>query len=324
MLPIFVTARLPTLIQSLGIALTIAIIKKMYSPIDFLFMFVVIFNTLWLLQIYAPLLISGLIQGVGYSVGFNMTGGAGNAEACNCKNPMSIKSIFKPGPSNYANSATNVETKIIPRTEAINVNSVIDKTSFCKALTSAGFNPAWTIEQIDKIKETPSGNELLKSINEKALKLTGLKQITHEQILQCFPKYVTTYQCKAQDQTQSQSPPNLAGASASASASASANDKSLHCHWESIKQDLTESISRHYSVPNEDKQKTLLLKTYVIQRAELEFKNQINLFQNKSKKEWYQNLSDMKQRSLNGYQLNGTDYYIPWDLFEKYEVCFGS
>lgn len=315
MLPEFITARLPTFLQSMGIALAIAIVKKIYEPTQFVMMLMIVFNTLWLLQIYAPLVVKGLLQGVGFGVGLgNMSGGAAEDD-CGCNNPASVDSIQQTflTPAQLARKALvgNVETKLIDQPKAVSVNKIIDTPSLCKALTTAGFDKLWTVEQIQKIRDTPSGQQRLKNINDKVVLQTGLKEITHEQIAQCFPGYIKTYECRA----------NMAPPAAKASASAS----EPHCHWESIRKDLVESVSRHYAMPTNDteKQKTLLLKTYISQRAELEFKNQINLFQNKSRGEWQRHMSDMKERSANGFQLEGTDYIIPWDLFEKYDVCFG-
>lgn len=323
MLPEFISARMPTFVQSMGISLAIAIVKKIYSPTYFVTMLMIVFNTLWLLQIYAPLLIKGLLQGVGFGVGMgNMTGGAGD-EDCDCKNPASVDSlqqaVFVATPSQLAKKAligtdtSNVATKLIDQPKAVNVNAVIDTPGLCKALVDAGFDNSWTVEQVNKIKETPSGQQRLKNINDKVVSITGLKEITHEQISQCFPGYIKTYECRA-------SAPKAPKAQ-----KAPGGGPEPHCHWDSIRKDLVESVSRHYSLPTNDaeKQKTLLLKTYISQRAELEFKNQINLFQNKTRDEWHKHMSDMKERSATGFQLEGTDYIIPWDLFEKYDVCFG-
>jgi hypothetical protein len=224
--------------------------------------------------------------------------------------------------------------------------------TLCKALEKTGFNPEWTLTDIESLQRTANGRKTLITINSMVKKLTGIKHITNRDIMSCYPNFYNAYICKREAPA---SPP-LDGIIATATATAGPKPKakirskpkaklsnlsklsklsnpsnpsklSKHCNRKNIRKDLSMSIAAHLgadlSQPSDSKYKAQMTADYLELRADLEIRNIINLFQDKTKKEWLIYLSGKKDAELRGYHLQGTTYYIPWYIFDKYKICFG-
>ena len=64
--------------------------------------------------------------------------------------------------------------------------------------------------------------------------------------------------------------------------------------------------------------------TKIIQsKALLEFKQLADLYNNKTNDQWVGDLVTRKTFSVRGHLVNGTDFYIPWKIFDKHADCFG-
>jgi len=305
-----------TLIQALLITVALLILNKKYCK-QALQIFVISLVLLILVKYAVPLPENTE----------HFTSTATITAECKCENPFTGENIakklgMKPKKADRHGPRQKLDpnqpsNKIIkqPITN-VDVQKVISKDDLCDALESSGFNPKWTMETVQNMARDNIERVKLEQINLKLLDKTGLKQVTHQQIADCYPKYIQNYRCVYN--------PETAPATRSKN-SQKTSDKAKNCHLNSIKRDLKKSVAQHYNEPTNEveMEKTALLKTYVTQRAELEFNNMINLFQNKTRKQWTEHLSNLIKTNPVGYQILGTDYYIPWDLFRKYRVCFG-
>ena len=63
---------------------------------------------------------------------------------------------------------------------------------------------------------------------------------------------------------------------------------------------------------------------YMIDRSMLEIQNIIMNFKDKKFSIYQNEINRLKLKSPSGLSLMGTDYYIPWTLINKYEVCFAK
>lgn len=335
----FIATRKKSFFQAIGVTLVIAMLKKNMDIRKTMFTFFVVFNTFWVLRNYAPRVFQSMNQGAGFGTGYMLVGGGGTRDECRCVNQYNTRNLIQkigmpvqliPRSVNMTETRDEVKariereknmdiigarTKIIAEPKMVEQSDnadVVRVEDLCKALEESGFNPNWTMNKVMNMARNEIERKKLEQINLKALEKTGLNRITHEQIAKCYPSYIQSYEC-IRNKTKTRRTEN--------------NQILLadHCNWPSIKRDLDRSISRHYAEPTKqpNSEKTLLLKNYVLQRSELEFRNMVNMFQNKTKKDWSDHLANLKTKSAVGYQILGTDYYIPWDIFKKYKVCFG-
>ena len=371
--------KLPLLIHSFGISLALIIIKTKSIQVQVdkvLKLTVAIFSTLTVLTSYAPNILPATRQGMGFNAGLSMVGGG---SACPCDNPytndslMSVirdqvdklpsqtktllslhpqtKELLKPALIRQTDPLLpqGAQTEIITEPKEIMVKVVkgVSALNLCKALENAGYDPKWTMTEIEALKSHKKGRKALAKIDRLTRAATGMGMITNNDLIKCYPHYYTDYVCKKLPAGQKQhAMVNKIFAPAEEAESAHEIAKSIpktkpsrikpktpslfpgsvkHCHWGSLKRDLdqsiTESIQGDLSLVEEQKLITTLY--YLKQRTELEIRNLINLFQSKTKIEWLQFFRSSVEREPRGYHIEGTTYYIPWDLFRKYDVCFG-
>lgn len=366
--------RLQLLIYSLGIALASVLVKTHTVDIFQLFnVTTLIYSTLSTLTSYAPKILGSAKQGLGYGVGFNMVGGNG----CKCDNKYTNDSIIKVVRDKVSQlpnqtkallslqSRSGSKSQLQTQTErhedeflsgskiqeiheplSVNINPVKEGHNLCTALESSGFNPKWTMTDIETMKQTEKGRKMLRNIDIRVRELTGLTTITNNDLIRCYPHYYTDYVCRL-----GAKPDDVSGTSSkfkhnpkpievpdhvpSEFGQHESGVKDVlnifpgsvkHCHWDSLKKDLHQSISSIMSSGYNivEKQKLVTTLNYLKVRSELELRNLINLFQSKNKTEWIEFFHDSVEREPRGYHIEGTTYYIPWDLFRKYDVCFGG
>lgn len=220
------------------------------------------------------------------------------------------------------------QVQIIDSPHDIQVRRIKER-GLCEALERAGFDPRWTMADIAELKRTKQGRDQLESINHKVKEETGIRTLTNGDIASCYPHYITDYICRKGPDIATKKPATAMDTVAAAPAKDKHNifpGSVKHCHWDSLKKDLdqsiTESISSGYNI---DQQQKLITTLYYLKlRAELEMRNLINMFQSKTKIEWLEFFRASVEREPKGFHIEGTTYYIPWDLFRKYDVCFGG
>ncbi len=292
----------------------------------------------------------------------SQTGGdsdvSGKDETCACKNPYSeveITNLIKEGVNNlpphtlkllssYSGTKdlispsireklkrdedphlpTGAHVEIIAEPKPIQVHTVsTGSVTLCEALQKVGFNPNWTMDDIEALQKTKAGRDILYGMHTSLVKLTGLKHITNRDIMACYPQFYTDYVCLRDKHVTSEA---AASTQVPAQRIPLAVQAAPHCNNNAIKKDLTKSIALHFNQDASDetrKQQILATAHYLKIRADLEIRSLINLFQSKSKKDWLTYLSGKKQQEPKGYHLDGTTYYIPWYIFDKYAICFG-
>ena len=157
----------------------------------------------------------------------------------------------------------------------------------CNILKTSGFNPKWTYKDTHNIYKTQKGQKILKTIDKKIKAATGVKSITRDDINKCYPHFYETKK-------------NVKLAAS--------------CHWPSLIDELNNNIS---GIDNSIKRQHLQ------NRIELEIRNLINIFQNKSKRAWEKFYNNTSKLEPDGFHIKGTDYKIPWKLLHKYNICFG-
>lgn len=239
-------------------------------------------------------------------------------------------------------------SEIIKAPQPVRVFKVGEETvTLCQALIKAGFDPTWTIQDVRELKQTKKGKARLNNINKGVVKLTGMKSISNKDIVRCFPHYFTDYICRKtvvpvtsnRDFINSEELTGISSGEASPVGSKiprtefAYQNKAKHCNLDNIRDDIHKSVAVYYAQTDEGKAEaqindgiasSVIVKTnYVTQRALLEIKNLINLFQNKSKNSWFEFVASRKIANPHGFGIKGTKYHIPWDLFYKHSICFG-
>ena len=68
----------------------------------------------------------------------------------------------------------------------------------------------------------------------------------------------------------------------------------------------------------------LYLADIIHSKALLEIQQLIGFYQNRTSNQWTNDLVSRKTYSVRGHQVPGTDFYIPWTIFEKHANCFGT
>lgn len=224
-------------------------------------------------------------------------------------------------------------SEIIKEPQPVKIFRVGDETiTLCQALVQSGFNPKWTIQDVKEMLQTPKGKDKLSKINSQVTELTGMKSISNKDIIRCFPHYYTDYLCR---RTVVPTSPSIGDESEQGTEDTVVpqsefvfQNKAKHCHLDSIRTDIHKSVTLFYTQnipdynPERDQQLVITI-NYTAQRAMLEIKNLINLFQNKPKEEWFQYIADQKAKDIIGFTISSSKYKIPWDIFFKYSVCFG-
>lgn len=331
--------RLPLLLHSFAISVAITIIKHNRIDFDKIFKLMFLtFSTLSVMQKHAPKIWGSTTHGIGFSTGMQMVGGG---PSCNCSNPYTTKSILKVAVNQIPEQAktlmsmhpaTNklLETALatpdnIVETEKPTIKDAID---LCPALENAGFNPKWTMIDIEKMKKTRKGARKLAEIDMKVKEQTGIAELTNSDIIACYPHFYTDYLCQKGIGKGKKNLDGPVGANDSQQDKLARVEKVpalKNCHWESFQKDLDQSITQTVTgtLKPEEQQDLVTTVYYLKLRTDLEVKNLINIFQSKTKKDWVEFLQDSIKREARGFHIQGTEYYIPWRLFKKYEVCFG-
>lgn len=264
----------------------------------------------------------------------------------------------------------------LPPQKPVNVTQVSTepaKISVCQALTKAGFDPKWTYDNVHKLLDTADGQKQMKKINDDVIKMTGSKQLTNQDIVNCYPQYISEYICKKTDD----SPANVDKlqkqienqqkeitkltqmvTNKNNSSSRSPVDINLenrimnetgdnltpnlinsHCNLNDINNSIRLEVEKYYDdafntiknqkpalpAPQLDqiKMQYTNLADIIQNKAILEFRQLINLYQNRNQDQWKQDLLLRKTYSVRGHQVPGTDFYIPWAIFDKNISCFG-
>lgn len=229
--------------------------------------------------------------------------------------------------------AEGAQVQIISEPRSVQIKGA---QNLCRALESAGFNPQWTMTDIEELKKTKSGRDLLGRIDIKVRNVTGLQSLTNKDLTNCYPHYITDYICR-----RGSGPPIAKNTGNYAAAPDKERQYTKlvkvpkdkynifpgsvkHCYWDSLKKDLDQSITDNISSNIDQHQKLITTLYHLKLRTELEVRNLINMFQSKTKIEWLEFFRASVEREPKGYHIEGTTYYIPWDLFRKYDVCFGG
>ena len=116
--------------------------------------------------------------------------------------------------------------------------------------------------------------------------------------------------------------------------------KLTKCDISSLRIEIRSSIARHYTNKVNMMEKENLFPIglnkqkvysdyqknydYMVDRAMLEIQNLIMNFKDKKFSVYQNEINRLKLKSPSGLSLMGTDYYIPWTLINKYEVCFAK
>jgi len=280
----------------------------------------------------------------------------------------------------------------IKQPSEVSVKKVEEKVTVCDALKRSGFNASWTHEDVKKLSQTPDGQKKINQINQDVLKLTKLEKLTNQDIVNCYPKYITDYVCKINDnqqkkiqsdqcttsdveqfkkkiQQQQQEIDNLTklvtgkentqnnqkqenisdiklqnqimNETIKTQVSNGANNikTNQHCNIENVGTDIRLEVEKFYGSAYEQlkklqpplsskqldqiKMQYLTLSDIVQSKAILEFKQLIALYQNRTPEQWKSDLILRRTYSIRGHQVPGTDFYIPWSIFDKNSKCFG-
>ena len=308
---------------------------------------ILVFVVLAMTMLHLPLLL-GQRGGEGKSKGKSESESESEKQ-CICENKFSTENLGKvltgntepvtptDGDNDEIDLVKGAQKRLVSSPEQITVKTV----ALCSTLKKTGFNPKWTIHDIQLLSMNENGRKQLYNIDSK-LKSHGLV-LKHSDIAKCFPGYMKGYICTPIPTLESVSAPvskshDLVsegkvsvpeGTRANSETEAVIDQKQegiMHCHWPSIENDIHQSVSEFYRTKSDDTdpEKLVMESSYTIQRAMLEIKNIINMFQNKPKSEFGEFLASKKDQDITGLQLDGTKYHIPWYIFGKYNVCFGS
>lgn len=349
--------KLPLLVHCLGISVAIYLSRfNSISKFDLrlvIFTAFTIFSTLNILTKFSPKTVPAVKQGAGYGIGYNMIGGgekaekANKTEDCNCKNPYDTKSIHKltmeqldklpkhvklmVGKQYLSPQAqreidpdlpTGISTDIIKDPKKVKVKTVASKLTLCKSLEKHGYNPNWTLQTVSQMSKLDSGLKHLQDINKAVCKELNIKRITVGDLAQCYPHFYqsNSYTCTKK----TPEAPEIKGINPGIQPEPKKDiNIAKNCHWSSITKELHRSIKEHYSSSTGATGSTLATIQYLRNRTELEFRNLINIFQTKPKREFRKYFSEASEQEPKGYHIKGTTYYIPWSLINKYSVCFG-
>jgi hypothetical protein len=170
-----------------------------------------------------------------------------------------------------------------------------EQRKLCKALKKSGFKPGWTLKDIKRMKKTRNGRQALRRLDKRIRQRTKMKFLTHNNIASCYPKYKAGK--KRKPRTRKRRP-----------------KAALHCQWESLRKEI------HKVVRDSDP----VTENYLKARAELELRTLINIFQEKTNKEWQRFYRENRASEPRGFHIKGTTHYIPWKLLRKWSVCFGQ
>lgn len=269
--------------------------------------------------------------------------------------PALVNKIERKGDPTLPHS-TGAAPEIISEPAPINIqqinnkarNTVVDpnKMSVRDALIRAGFDPKWTMGDVKKMQKSAQGKQALLDINNMVRELTGISTLTNGDIISAFPHYYTDYICRltvqggkqgkqgkgqeVQTQTASQIASQIPKTKKMPTAKIDNTNlfpgSMKHCHWDTMKKDLDSSIVKLFeeTVDPVEQQHMITTMYYLQQRAELEVRSLINMFHSKNKIDWLNFFKSSVEREPRGFHIEGTTYFIPWDFFRKYDVCFGG
>lgn len=109
------------------------------------------------------------------------------------------------------------------------------------------------------------------------------------------------------------------------------------CNLSNIENEIKTNVEQFYESSFNQIQKTLpsaeidKIKTQflnltdiIYNKARLEFEQLINIYQAQNIDKWQKDLVTRKIYSTRGHPVPGTDFYIPWTIFDKYVICFGQ
>ena len=227
----------------------------------------------------------------------------------------------------------------IPETKSIEIKKVENELSVCDALRKSGFDPSWTHKDVMKMLQTPDGKHKINKVNQSVIESTKLDKLTNTDIVKCYPNYITDYTCrKLWDEIPKM---ETIKEGSDLGVPLQVNDSiNGNCNIENISIDVKLEVEKFYGesfellkkhkMPftkekmDQIKMQYLNLADIVYSKSILELKQLITFYQNRSRKQWETDLLFRKTYSIRGHQVTGTDFYIPWSIFEKNTKCFGS
>lgn len=287
-----------------------------------------------------------------------------------------------------------------------------EKIPVCEALHKAGFDPNWTYEVVSALLQTPEGQRRLNQINSDVLRTSQISSLTNQDIVHCYPHYITEYVCKKSNgslselhmsqlkkkieqqqqqintlshlmskQTSPGSPPGSPPLTTPPATTATpvgdanrtatirqltdvtdirlenqimntttppqANDavsppspNNPNCKINEFSDEIRLEVEKFYGAAYQTisqqrptlsaaqlqqiKNQYLNLADITQRKAILEFQQLITLYQNRTREQWGNDLISRKTFSVRGHLVPGTDFYIPWTIFDKHSNCFGS
>ena len=295
-----------------------------------------------------------------------------------------------------------------------------EKVNVCQALNRAGFDPHWNLETVNQILQTQEGRQRLEKINSDVLSMTNLQSLTNQEIVNCYPNYISEYICQRPSQTQNQQKSNelqqlkkklqeqqnqinslsqimmdvdpnaiqnrtvsrrqtdditdiglenqimnttaipttaiptttlptttVGPAIANTTTTMTTNGATTsnistnpNCNLITIGNEINSQVEKYYQSAYNilSKQNPPLpvaqlqqiksqydhLQNIIQNKALLELKQLINLYNNKTNNQWKNDLVTRKTYSVRGHLVPGTDFYIPWSIFDKHVNCFGK
>lgn len=117
-------------------------------------------------------------------------------------------------------------------------------------------------------------------------------------------------------------------------------ERALECNLKDLRFEISKEIESYYYSVLQNMITTCNLPTgytkediwagykknfsYIADRAMIEFAKLERNWKNKSYTKWRKHLESLKVRFNRGYPIFGTDFFIPWKIIEKYEICLGD
>jgi hypothetical protein len=152
----------PLQLTSLAVVVAIHLING--TPwSELIILLVTVFATLAVFRHYSPKMFQSAQTGMGMGLGWNMVGGNGangsGVRNCKCRNPFSKRLRLR------------------------------------QALIAAGYQPNWTMHDIDTMAKTPTGLAQLEQIDTQARTAAQVSQITHGDLAYLFPDYYRGFEC---------------------------------------------------------------------------------------------------------------------------------
>ncbi len=127
------------------------------------------------------------------------------------KNPVPIK--IQPIMTIPIEQSTDTTSSLLPSkpqsllindNQPISINKITEKISICEALKKSGFDPSWTLNDISEMLKTPDGQQQIKKINQSVINLSKIEKLTNQDIVNCYPQYITDYICQKNENSNQQ------------------------------------------------------------------------------------------------------------------------